>query len=93
MRAVYADGVVEIDFLTREVINTTPASAGGAGDGRSAGRSGCRLSSPPCATATRPGAAEQAARRVETALLIEEAADASLPAATRVQFGRLAAAG
>ena len=24
MRAVYADGVVEIDFLTREVTNTTP---------------------------------------------------------------------
>ena len=27
LRAVYADGVVEIDFLTRKVTNTTPASS------------------------------------------------------------------
>ena len=43
LRAVYADGVVEIDFLSRTVTNTTPRPAGRAGTGRSAGRIRGRL--------------------------------------------------
>jgi hypothetical protein len=34
---------------------------------------------------------EQAAQAVETALLIEEAADATLPAVARARYGRMAA--
>ena len=81
MRAVYADGVVEIDFLTRKITNTTPRPLERAGNGRSAGRVGgllrgrrarrrprrwCRRNRPP--------------RPLETALLIDEAAEAALPA-------------
>ena len=33
LRAVYADGVVEIDFLSRTVTNTTPACPWRAGAG------------------------------------------------------------
>lgn len=92
-RAVYSDGVVEIDFLTREIVNTTPRplSALEVGDPLADAVAGF-------AAAVRDGDApmvlpEQAAQALSTALLIEETAEASLPATARAQFGRLAAAG
>ena len=67
-RATYADGVVEIDFLTRQVTNTTPRPLARAGDGRSAGRIRGRF-----VAAVQGGAEplvqpEQAAQALETAL-------------------------
>jgi predicted dehydrogenase len=92
-RAVYADGVVEIDFLTRAIVNTTPRPLAELEMGDPLGDAVAGF-----VAAVRDGnapmvLAEQAAQALSTALLIEEAADASLPAATRVQFGRLAVAG
>lgn len=91
MRAVYADGVVEIDFLTRTIVNTTPRplEALEIGDplGESvagfvaAARKGCDALVTP----------EQAARALTTALRIEEAAGVSQPAAAPVP--RVAVAG
>jgi predicted dehydrogenase len=91
MRAVYADGVVEIDFLTREVINTTPRPLRALEIGDPLGESvgafvqAVRIGAPAMVTA------EQAAQALSTALLIEEAAGVSqpLPVAER----RVAAAG
>lgn len=75
LRAVYADGVIEIDFLTREVINTThrPLNAPEMEDPL-----GASIAS--FVDSARTGAAalvrpEEARRALETALLIEEAAE------------------
>ncbi len=74
MRAVYADGVVEIDFLTRAVTNTTPRPLRALEIGDPLGESVAAF-----AQAVRIGApalvtAEQAAQALSTALLIEDAA-------------------
>jgi predicted dehydrogenase len=74
MRAVYADGVVEIDFLTREVVNTTPRPLRALEIGDPLGESvaafvqAVRIGAPALVTA------EQAAQALSTALLIEDAA-------------------
>jgi predicted dehydrogenase len=74
MRAVYADGVVEIDFLTRQVINTTPRPLRALEIGDPLGESvgafvqAVRIGAPALVTA------EQAAQALSTALLIEDAA-------------------
>ena len=74
MRAVYADGVVEIDFLTREVTNTTPRPLRALEIGDPLGESvaafvhAVRIGAPALVTA------EQAAQALSTGLLIEEAA-------------------
>ena len=79
MRAVYADGEVEIDFLTRKVTNTTPRPLGVLEMGDPLGESVAGF-----VAAARDGAApmvtaEQAAQAVKTALLIEEAAGVNVP--------------
>jgi predicted dehydrogenase len=77
MRAVYADGVVEIDFLTREVTNTTPRPLRALEIGDPLGESvgafvqAVRIGAPALVTA------EQAAQALSTALLIEDAAGVS----------------
>ena len=77
MRAVYADGVVEIDFLTREVTNTTPRPLRALEIGDPLGESvsafvqAVRIGAPALVTA------EQAAQALSTALLIEDAAGGS----------------
>lgn len=97
MRAVYADGVVEIDFLTRKVVNTTPRPFAGLENGGvleigdplgesvagfvAAARSGTDALVTP----------EQASQALETALLIEDAAGVCLP--VPVAEHRLAVAG
>jgi len=79
MRAVYADGVVEIDFLSRKVTNTTPRPLGALEVGDPLGESvagfvaAVQGGTPPMVTA------EQAAQAVKTALLIEEAAGVEMP--------------
>jgi predicted dehydrogenase len=91
MRAVYADGEVEIDFLTRKVTNTTPRPLGVLEMGDPLGESVAGF----VAAAQGGGApmvtAEQAAQAVRTALLIEEAAALTLPMPQPAR--RLAAAG
>ena len=57
MRAVYADGVIEIDFLTRQVHNTTGRSLNAAGAGRSLGRVRRALSCRRAGRAARAGPA------------------------------------
>ena len=85
MRLVYSDGVIEFDFLTREVKNTTdrvlkpldlsdPLGAA-IGSFVSAVEGGSR-------TLVRP---EEARRALETALLIEETAALGVPAARKVR--------
>jgi|SRR5665213_47012 len=82
MRAVYADGVVEIDFVTREVKNSTGRALkplelnDPLGESVAAFVDAVRLGKP---TLVRP---EEARRALETALLIDEAA---LPAAGRAR--------
>jgi predicted dehydrogenase len=79
LKAVYADGVVEIDFLTRAVINTTPRPLLALEMGDPLGESvsgfvaAARGGHPAMVTA------EQAAQALSTALLIEEAAGVSRP--------------
>ena len=91
MRAVYADGIVEIDFITRQVTNTTPRPLKALEMGDPLGESVASFVS-----AARDGTeplvrAEQARRAVETAVLIEEAVEAMLPARKQDAFTRLAA--
>jgi predicted dehydrogenase len=74
LRAVYADGVIEIDFITRQIRNTTrrPLAQLDMGDplaeAVAAFVNAARRNSP---TLVRP---EEARRALETALLIDEAA-------------------
>jgi len=74
MRAVYADGVVEIDFVTREVKNTTGRAlnplemSDPLAESVAAFVNAARLNAP---SLVRP---EEARRALETALLIDEAA-------------------
>jgi predicted dehydrogenase len=91
LRAVYADGVVEIDFLTRDVKNTTPRALAALEIGDPLGESVANF-----VAAARNGAAplvsaEQAARALATAVRIDEAAEASIPAAKRAAMGRAVA--
>ena len=87
-RTVYADGVVEIDFLTRQVTNTTPRPLQPLEMGDPLGDSVAAF----VAAAAHGGEPlvlpEQAAQALETALLIEEAAEAVMPAAARAGYGR-----
>jgi predicted dehydrogenase len=85
MRAIYADGVVEIDFLTRAVVNTTPRPFAGLekggvleiGDplGESVAGFVAAAQSGTDALVT----PEQACLALQTALMVEEAAGVSLP--------------
>ena len=91
LRAVYEDGVVEIDFLTREVKNTTPRPLAALEMGDPLGESVANF-----VAAVRGGSPtlvspEQAARALATALRIDEAAEASIPALARTALGRAVA--
>jgi len=89
-RATYVDGVVEIDFLTREVTNTTPRPLLPLEMGDPLGESVASFVAAALGGAQPLVQAEQAAQALETALLIEEAAEASIPVAARA-YGRRAA--
>jgi predicted dehydrogenase len=79
MRAVYADGVVEIDFLTRHIVNTTPRPLGLLEMGDPLGESVAGFVAAAKAGTDALVTPEQASQALETALLIEEAAGVSLP--------------
>ena len=75
MRAVYADGVVEIDFLTHKVTNTTPRALNALEVGDPLGESVAAF-----VAAAQTGKAplvrpRQARRALETALMIDEASE------------------
>ena len=90
-RATYVDGVVEIDFLTRQIVNTTPRPLAALEMGDPLGESVASFVAA-VQSGTQPLVqAEQAAQALETALLIEEAAEASMPPAARGQYARRAA--
>jgi predicted dehydrogenase len=91
LRAVYADGVVEIDFLSRTVINTTPRPLGALELGDPLGEAVAGF-----VDAARTGVdalvtPEQAAQALQTALWIEEASGVAVPmqaAQARIAAGR-----
>jgi predicted dehydrogenase len=78
MRAVYADGVVEIDFLSRTVTNTTPRPLGALEMGDPLGESVAGFVAAAKAGMDALVTPEQAAQALETALLIEEATGISV---------------
>jgi predicted dehydrogenase len=85
MRAVYADGVIEIDFLTREIVNTTPRpllgfeKEGVLEMGDPLGESVAGFVAAALAGTDALVTPEQATQALETALLIEESAGVSVP--------------
>jgi predicted dehydrogenase len=92
MKAVYADGIVEIDFLTRKVINTTPRALNDLdvsdplGESVSSFVESVRTGNPPL---VRP---EQARNALATAVLIDEAWERSIRSRVRRDVLAVAAA-
>ncbi len=92
MRAVYADGVVEIDFLTHKVTNTTPRALKALEVGDPLAESVAAF-----VTAARSGQPplvhpRQARRALETALMIDEASERSGALRSRQELVAYAAA-
>jgi len=91
MRAVYADGMIEIDFLSRTVTNTTPRPIMALEMGDPLGESVAGFVAAAKAGVDALVTPEQAAQALETALMIEEATGMSLPIAAtpaRIAAGR-----
>jgi predicted dehydrogenase len=91
LRAVYADGVVEIDFLSRHVHNTTPRPLGALELGDPLGESVAGFIDAVQAGVDALVTPEQAAQALETALWIEEASGVAVPlraTQNRVAAGR-----
>jgi predicted dehydrogenase len=76
MRAVYADGVIEIDFLARSVRNTTGRGLRPLDLSDPLGESVASFAAAARADASALVRPEEARRALETALLIEDAAEA-----------------
>lgn len=87
-RARYVDGVVEIDFLTREIFNSTPRPLQALEMGDPLGDSVSAFVAAAMGQGSPMVLAEEAAQALSTALLIEEAAEATMPAAARTAFAR-----
>jgi len=91
LRAVYADGVVEIDFLSRTVRNTTPRPLGALELGDPLGESVAGFLAAARAGADALVTPEQAAQALQTALWIEDASGVAVPqrsAQARIVVGR-----
>ena len=89
LRAVYADGVVEIDFLSRTVKNTTPRPLGALEMGDPLGEAVGGFVAAAKAGTDALVTPEQAAQALETALWIEQASGVAVPASqTRAVAGR-----
>ena len=91
LRAVYADGIVEIDFLTRNVTNTTPRPLAALEMGDPLGESVASF-----VAAVKTGSAplvlaEEARQALETAIRIDEAVEAAMPAVKTPMLGRAVA--
>ncbi len=91
LRAVYADGVVEIDFLTREVINTTPRPLAALEMGDPLGEAVASFVAAVAQGAAPLVLAEQAAQALETAIRIDEAVEAAMPVPATAVLGRAVA--
>jgi predicted dehydrogenase len=81
LRAVYADGVVEIDFLSRTVTNTTPRPLGALELGDPLGESVAGFVAAARAGTDALVTPEQAAQALETALWIEDASGVAVRSA------------
>jgi predicted dehydrogenase len=79
LRAVYADGVVEIDFLSRTVSNTTPRPLGALELGDPLGEAVAGFVAAAKSGVDALVTAEQAARALQTALWIEQASGVAVP--------------
>jgi predicted dehydrogenase len=79
LRAVYADGVVEIDFLSRTVTNTTPRPLGALELGDPLGEAVAGFVAAAKSGVDALVTAEQAARALQTALWIEQASGVAVP--------------
>jgi predicted dehydrogenase len=89
LRAVYADGVVEIDFLTRTIKNTTPRPLGALELGDPLGEAVAGFVAAARAGTDALVTPEQAAQALDTALWIEEASGVAVrPAQSRIAAGR-----
>jgi predicted dehydrogenase len=91
LRAVYADGVVEFDFLSRTVTNTTPRPLGALELGDPLGEAVGGFVAAAKAGLDALVTAEQAARALDTALWIEQASGVAVPmqaAQARIAAGR-----
>jgi predicted dehydrogenase len=88
MRAVYADGVVEIDFLSRTVTNTTPRPLGALELGDPLGEAVAGFVAAASAGIDALVTPEQAVQALQTALLVEQASGVAVPASARVAAGR-----
>jgi hypothetical protein len=92
MKAVYSDGVVEIDFLTRKVTNTTPRALNALESGDPLGESVAAV-----VDAARGGKAplvrpDEARNALSSALLIDEAWERSTRTRSRKEEIAYAAA-
>ena len=88
LRAIYADGIVEIDFLSRTVRNTTPHKLGALELGDPLGESVAGFVAAAQAGVDALVTPEQAAQALETALWVEEASGVALPQPVRAAGGR-----
>ena len=79
LRAVYADGIIEIDFLSRTVINTTPRILGALELGDPLGEAVGGFAAAASAGVDALVTPEQAAQALETALWIEQASGVAAP--------------
>jgi predicted dehydrogenase len=88
LRAIYADGIVEIDFLSRTVRNTTPHRLGALELGDPLGESVAGFVAAAQAGTDALVTPEQAAQALATALWVEEASGVALPQPVRAAGGR-----
>jgi predicted dehydrogenase len=79
LRAVYADGVVQIDFLSRTVSNTTPRPLGQLELGDPLGEAVAGFIDAARAGVDALVTPEQAAQALQTALWIEQASGVAVP--------------
>jgi len=88
LRAIYADGIVEIDFLSRTVRNTTPHRLGALELGDPLGESVAGFVAAAQAGVDALVTPEQAAQALATALWVEEASGMAMPDRARAAGGR-----
>jgi predicted dehydrogenase len=91
LRAVYVDGVIEIDFLTREVTNTTPRPLAALEMGDPLGESVASFVAAVTVGSAPLVLAEEARLALATAIRIDEAVEAAMPALKPAAFGRAVA--
>ena len=88
LRAIYADGIVEIDFLSRTVRNTTPHRLGALELGDPLGESVAGFVAAAQTGTDALVTPEQAAQALATALWVEEASGVAMPDRVRAAGGR-----